>query len=294
MARSGVRYAEFFAIEDKEEASSKLKSYGARIENKAASDWLSVRDKAIAGAHDLQTQLEADGTHLILASEPDFPPSLNDLSDPPAWLFVRGDVSLLRRASLTIVGTRTPSEEGLWLARYVGLWLGTWAAPTVSGLATGVDQVIHEMSLLTRVPTIAILGTGIFSEYPKGSGALRERIIESGGAVVTEYLPRESYSAENFVRRNRLQAALGRVLIPIEWAAKSGTAHTVRYAGLLKRPIAGIRLPHWPKDRVTFPTGAGETASVFTIPQQGDELSGFVAATLKAEERSQPVQLSLI
>ena len=59
------------------------------------------------------------------------------------------------------------------------------------------------------MPTVAVLGTGILSDYPKGAVELRERILEGGGSLVTEYLPRETYSAENFVKRNRIQAALG-------------------------------------------------------------------------------------
>ena len=142
--------------------------------------------------------------------------------------------------SVTIVGTRKPSEDGLFLARYVGACLADWPAATVSGLAAGIDQLAHESSLRAEVPTIAVLGTGILDNYPKDSQVLRDRILGAGGAIVSEYLPRASYSAENFVQRNRLQAALGRVLIPVEWARRSGTAHTVRFATELR---AADRLP---------------------------------------------------
>ena len=77
------------------------------------------------------------------------------------------------------------------------------------------------------------------------------RILARGGTVVTEYLPQQSYSAENFVRRNRLQAALAKVLVPVEWAAKSGTAHTVKYAADLGRPIACLQLPDWSRANFT-------------------------------------------
>jgi hypothetical protein len=99
-------------------------------------------------------------------------------------------------------------------------------------------SLAHEHSLRAGVPTIAVLGTGILDEYPKGSAIMRERIIADGGTIVTEYLPHISYSAKNFVQRNRLQAALGQVLIPVEWSRRSGTAHTVRFASALERPIA--------------------------------------------------------
>src|SRR3546814_7184259 len=82
----------------------------------------------------------------------------------------------------------------------------------------------------------------MLEDYPKGSGRLRDHILGTGGTIVSEYLPMASYSAENFVQRNRLQAALGRILIPAEWNRRSGTAHTVRFATSLGRPIACLRL----------------------------------------------------
>ena len=294
MAKAGIRFADFIAVEDKEEASSGLRTFGARLEGKSASDWLAVRAQALERASRIQNELEATGTRLILANDASFPRSLFDLANSPAWLFLRGSASILHTPCVTAVGTREPSEDGKWLCGFVGFCLEAWQAPTISGLAAGVDQVVHEMSLRARLPTVAVLGTGIFSEYPKGSASLRERIVDTGGAVITEYLPNESYSAENFVRRNRLQAALGRVLIPIEWASKSGTAHTVRYAGSLGRPIAGLRLPDWSSDQVMFSNGAAKTAATFTIPGEEEKFRRFVAGSLSGKSAPQPSQLSLI
>ena len=294
MARSGVGFSEFLGIKDKEEASAGLRAFGARLENKAAGDWLAVRDRALERAGRVQRELDTNGTRLILAGDPHFPNSLLDLSDAPAWLFVRGNSSILSSPCVTAVGTREPSEDGRWLCGFVGLCFEGWQAPTVSGLASGVDQIVHEMSLRAKVPTVAVLGTGIFSEYPKGSADLRERILASGGAVITEYLPNDTYTAENFVRRNRLQAALGRVLIPIEWGVKSGTAHTVRYAGTLGRPIAGLRLPDWPANQVVFSSEAAKTATTFIIPGEEDKFRRFVAKSLNNGGSVQPAQLSLI
>lgn len=292
MAKAGVGFAAFLATNDTEEASAVLRTHGARLEHKTTGDWSTVRERALQRASLIQEELDTAGTRLIMAGDADFPSALNDLADAPASLFVGGNVSVLQEPSIAAVGTREPSEDGVWLCRFVGHCLRDWCAPTVSGLAAGVDQIVHEMSLRARVPTIAVLGTGICSEYPKGSADLRQRILDCGGAVVTEYLPNEKYSAENFVRRNRLQAALGRVLIPIEWAAKGGTAHTVRFAGSLGRPIAGLRLSDWPEGRVIFSNGAARNATTFTVPGQEVEFRGFVAKSLNGGP--QPAQLSLI
>jgi DNA processing protein len=294
MARAGVRFTEFLEKEDSEDAAGTLRGFGAKLEGKPSSKWRSVKDQALARASRIQQDLSLAGTRLVMAGDTDFPPALKELLDPPSWLFVRGSVSILMQPSIAAVGTREPSEDGIWLSRFVGLCFGAWQAPTVSGLAVGIDQVVHELSLRSRVPTIAVLGTGIFSDYPKGAAGLRDQIVDAGGAIVTEYLPHESYSAENFVRRNRLQAALARVLIPIEWAARSGTAHTVRYAGSLGRPIAGLRLHDWHKDRVAFPNGAAARATIFTIPGQEEEFRRFVAANLHRATQSEPEQSSLL
>src|SRR5262249_41181396 len=264
MAKAGIGFAAFLETSNSADASRALKSFGAKLENKMAGEWQTVRDRALARATRLIEDLRATGTRVVMATSPQVPRALDDLSDPPAWLFVQGDLPLLSKPSVAVVGTRAPTDDGLWLCRFVGLCLESWGAPTVSGLAVGIDHIVHELSLRAKVPTIAVLGTGIFSDYPKGAVALRERILGAGGAIMTEYLPYETYGAENFVRRNRLQAALAHVLIPIEWASRSGTAHTVRYAASLRRPIAGLRLPDWPKDRVAFSDGAA-TARTFTI-----------------------------
>jgi predicted Rossmann fold nucleotide-binding protein DprA/Smf involved in DNA uptake len=182
----------------------------------------------------------------------------------------------------------------LFLARYVGACLGDWAVPTVSGLAAGIDQLAHEYSLRAHVPTIAVLGTGILEDYPRGSEELRERILAAGGSIVTEYLPNASYSAENFVQRNRLQAGLGRVVIPVEWSRGSGTAHTVRFATELRRPIACLRLPDWPSEKVQFEPGLGkETGAIFTVPRDQREFGSFVTNALGEGRKLDIDQLSL-
>jgi DNA protecting protein DprA len=256
--------------------------------------WSAVRSDALNRGDELAEMLQRIGVKLLLRGDSRFPERLLDLPRPPHWLFVQGAISLLKSSAVTIVGTRNPSTDGIFLAHYVGACLGDWGSPTISGLAAGIDQLAHELSLRAGVPTIAVLGTGILDEYPKGSATLRERILANGGAIVTEYLPRISYSAENFVQRNRLQAGLGRILIPVEWSRRSGTAHTVRFASVLKRPIACLRLPEWPLDRVVLEPGLGlETGEIFTVPREQTRFDHFVRYALGTVSPSPTAQLSL-
>lgn len=188
-------------------------------------------------------QLLAADVRLIFQKEPSFPRRLIDIVDAPHWLFVQGDQTNLDKPSVTIVGTRKPSSDGLFLTRCVMACLARSSKVTVSGLALGIDQTVHEESLRYGMPTVAVLGTGIWQDYPKGSEVLRKAILSAGGTIITEYLPSQSYSRENFVRRNRLQAALGDALIPTEWNIKSGTAHTVKFASIYGKPIINVSLP---------------------------------------------------
>lgn len=245
-------------------------------------------------ARRLLDELHQRGVHIVLRSDPRFPASLMDLARPPHWLFVQGAVEILNEPSIGIVGTRKPTSDGLFLARYVGSCLRDWGRATVSGLAMGIDTIAHEQSIRACVPTIAVLGTNILEEYPRGSAALREKILASGGAVVSEYLPSVSYSAENFVQRNRLQAALSRVLIPVEWNRKSGTAHTVRFAAELKRAVACLRLNDWSED---VPTNDGyfsrTMAGTFTLPKDQEQFDRFVRVGFSSVAKNPVSQLSL-
>lgn len=191
----------------------------------------------------LARSLFADDINLIFKDEAAFPEKLRCIPDAPYWVFVQGDLSNLSSKSVAVVGTRQPSEDGVFLSKLVLAALVKLKCVTVSGLALGIDQLAHVGSLRYGLKTIAVLGTGILENYPRGSELLRRKILDSGGSIVSEYLPQQSYSAENFIRRNRLQAALCDLLIPVEWSTKSGTAHTVRFAAKYGKGILNVYLP---------------------------------------------------
>jgi DNA processing protein len=266
----------------------------ASARNAAPSEWKTVLSNAQADAIRMLDRLTGMGVQLLFRGDPGFPSALLELERPPHWLFIQGAMAPLTMPAVAIVGTRKPSEDGLFLARYVGACLADWPVATVSGLAAGIDQLAHDSSLRTGVPTIAVLGTGILDNYPKGSDIVRRHILEAGGTIVSEYLPQASYSGENFVQRNRLQAALGHALIPVEWARRSGTAHTVRFATELGRPIACLRLADWTADRVVLEPGLGqETGQIFTVPREQDAFDRFIRAALGDSPAPISGQLSL-
>ncbi|MBK5541485.1 DNA-protecting protein DprA [Pseudomonas sp. TH05] len=233
----------------------------------------------------LARSLYSENIRLIFKEEVGFPPKLKSIPDAPYWIFVQGDVGALFCKSVAIVGTRQPSEDGVFLSKLVLAALVKFKCVTVSGLAMGVDQLAHLGSIRYGLKTIAVLGTGILGNYPKGSEGLRRKILDGGGCVISEYLPHQSYSAENFIRRNRLQAALCDLLIPVEWGVKSGTAHTVRFAAKYEKVILNLYLPltYELKPELEFSEqqyGAASIEMPAEIPQFEDFIYRYVSEDL--------------
>ncbi len=231
----------------------------------------------------LARKLSAMNATVIFKNEPGFPDRLRVISNPPEWIFVQGNLENLYVPTVGVVGTRKPSDEGLFLARIVVSAICDIPVATVSGLASGIDQLAHAESLRCNIPTVAVLGTGIFDNYPKGSEPLRRGIVDAGGTIITEYLPYQSYSAENFVRRNRLQAALSDFLVPIEWKVKSGTAHTVRFARSYGKKLVAVQLPysdyHTPELEYIRQECSGFS---FVLPQESERFGDIVAAVIES------------
>lgn len=173
------------------------------------------------------------------------PERLHDVRrDPPQWLFVEGDAqALFGRPVVALVGTRTPTERGVRAAATVARILSAYPVTVVSGLAEGIDDMAHRESLALGLRNVAFLGHGIDSVFPMSTGDVRQQIARSRGAVATEYLPWEHFQKRFFVERNRLQAGLADLVIPVEAHPEGGTAHTVRFARDYGRQLVGIRWP---------------------------------------------------
>jgi len=112
----------------------------------------------------------------------------------------------------------------------------------VSGLAEGIDAAVHEQVLESGGQTVAVLGTGLNEDFPAATAPMRGPIIRTGGAIITEYFNKERYARQRFVQRNRIQAALSDVTIPVEADVPSGTLHTIRFAKQYGRLVLGVKL----------------------------------------------------
>lgn len=172
----------------------------------------------------------------------ELPPRLQKMPDPPLWLFVQGRSEVLyERPAVAIVGTREATDQGRRAARVVAELAAAYRIVMVSGLAPGIDEEAHDSSLQQGATNVAFLGHGHNVKFPASSEAIRVQIVRQGGATVSEYLPDERYSKANFVQRNRLQAALADIVIPVEAEPKGGTARTYGFAKKYARDVVGIR-----------------------------------------------------
>ena len=172
---------------------------------------------------------DADDKHILLVSDPDYPPLLREINDPPPLLFVYGDKSTLLAWQLAIVGSRNPTVVGKKQAYEFAKCLVQTTAIT-SGLAIGIDAAAHQGALAGNGATVAVVGTGLDTVYPAQHRRLVDDIIAQGGAIVSEFMLGSTAKAAHFPRRNRIISGLSLGCLVVEAALQSGSLITARMA----------------------------------------------------------------
>ena len=173
--------------------------------------------------------LEKDGIIILDKENENYPQALVDLPDAPMLLFCKGDVSLLNKNSISIVGTRMPTNYGKFITEKFAEVLAKAGFVIVSGLAYGVDSLSHRKALEVNGKTIAVLGGGFNHIYPESNTNLANTIAEKG-LLISEYPPFAKPTKYTFPRRNRIIAGLSKGVLITEAGRKSGTIHTKEFA----------------------------------------------------------------
>ncbi len=204
-----------------------------------ASTSLAAREAADSAAAEVLDRAGSLGAHVLFPEDEGFPNGMRDLSSCPAALFAQGDLALLRRPCVAIVGTRGATPYGLRVTRALASGLAERGVVVVSGMARGIDAAAHRAAIEVRGGTIAVLGTGIDVVYPRGHRAL-QRDIGALGLLLSEELPGERADGGSFPRRNRLIAAQAQVTIVIEAGIRSGALITAHHALELGRTVAAV------------------------------------------------------
>ena len=177
--------------------------------------------------------------HLITRLDPRYPKQLIHIPDPPALLYVQGNIGLLASVQLAIVGSRNPTATGRSTARQFARYLSASGITITSGMATGIDGAAHEGALEELAGTIAVTGTGLDRVYPRCHMELAHRIAEKG-ALVSEFPIGTPVRRGHFPRRNRIISGLTFGTLVVEAARDSGSLITAGEAADQGREVFAI------------------------------------------------------
>ena len=175
----------------------------------------------------------------LTQDDPRYPRELLLHADPPELLHAEGDLSLLERPRIAIIGSRHPTPYGHRIAYEAARTLASQGLVIVSGLARGLDARAHRGALDAGGGTVAVLGTGIDVIYPKVNRALQQEIRDKG-LLLSELPPGTGAQKFHFPRRNRIIAGLGRCLLVVEGEIEGGTSSTAKYASDHGIPVFGV------------------------------------------------------
>jgi DNA processing protein len=176
---------------------------------------------------------------ILSCRDESYPEQLREIFDPPPVLWVLGDIELLRRPSIAIVGTRHPTPYGTGMAEMLARDLAARRLVILSGMARGIDTAAHK-GAITSGRTVAIWGTGVDVIYPKENKSLAEKILMSGGAIVSEYRLGTFPAPQNFPRRNRILSGISIGVLVVEAGENSGTRVTARCALEQNRDVFAV------------------------------------------------------
>ncbi len=193
-------------------------------------------EAAIAGA---ETWATGQDQHIVTLADSAYPQALLEIPDPPTLLYVRGRLDLLNQSTLSIVGSRNPTPQGLQNAEKFAAALAEAGLVVASGLALGIDAAAHRGALSVGGGTIAFIGTGIDRIYPARNRELAHA-IGTKGTIVSEFPIGTPVIAANFPRRNRLISGIARGVLVVEAAMESGSLITARLAGEQGRDVFAI------------------------------------------------------
>lgn len=183
--------------------------------------------------------LEQKNVVCLTCCSDNYPEKLLMMKDSPILLFAKGDLSLLTRKSVAIVGTRTPTAYGREITTFYAEKLAKSGAVIVSGLASGVDKLAHEGALNVKGKTIAVLGGGFDCIYPAMNTNLAKTIAENG-LLLSEYRPNVYATKFTFPVRNRIISALSDAVFLAEAGEKSGALYTKDYALEQGKPVFAV------------------------------------------------------
>lgn len=168
--------------------------------------------------------------NIINIEDKEYPDILKEIYDPPISIYIKGNKEILKNRNIGIVGCRECTEYGKKAAKYFAYNLSKQNINIVSGLAKGIDSYSHIGCIIAKGKTIAVVGNGLDTIYPKENIELANKIIQTGGSIISEYPCGIKPDKANFPARNRIISGISSGVIVVEAKEKSGTLITVDFA----------------------------------------------------------------
>lgn len=252
-----------------------------------ANQILQERDVALAAA-ELELQfIEKNNISALYYLNDDYPRRLKYFDQSPIMLYYQGSANLNPQRTIGIVGTRNPSEYGIFQCEKIVEGLKSYGVSIISGLAYGIDTVSHRKSVETGQETIGVLGHGLNMIYPSANRKLSHKMINHGG-LLTEFGQGSKPDRENFPMRNRIIAALSDAVIIVESAVKGGSIITATFADAYNKDVFAV------PGRVNDEMSAGPNKLIKIHKAHMIESAEDIAYIMRWEEISnQPVQAQL-
>jgi DNA processing protein len=186
-------------------------------------------DPEFHGLDEFAARIAGSGQRLIAHYDPAYPALLRAIPDAPLVLYVVGEIACVHAPAIAVVGARRCSRAGSAHAAAFARDLAVLGFTVVSGLALGIDAAAHHGALATGM-TAAVVGSGLAQVYPRRNADLAVRIVETGGAVISEHAPDTPPRTHHFPERNRLISGLSLGVLVVEAGEHSGSLITARCA----------------------------------------------------------------
>lgn len=189
---------------------------------------------------------------VITIDDPGYPQLLREIADPPRVLYVRGNLALEGKETVAVIGTRKPTPYGVQVTEKLVRDIARQCI-IISGLAYGIDAQAHKAAVSSGGITVAVLGSGVddTSIYPADNRGLAQEIIQSGGAVISEYPPGTEPQRHHFPQRNRIIAGLSSKIVVVEAGEGSGALITAGLGLDYNREVLAVPGP------ITSPASTG-------------------------------------
>lgn len=246
------------------------------------------RQKLLIDAEREASFVELNKIRQTFITDSDYPRRLENCDDCPTMAYALGRCDFGCQHTVGIVGTRHATNYGIDFTRRLVADLAKLIPGVciVSGLAYGIDVTAHQAALDAGTPTIGVLAHGLNMIYPAEHRSVAAKMVESGGALVTEYPSSAKIYKQNFLKRNRIVAALSDALVVVESDYRGGSLSTARIASLYNREV--FALPGRVTDTYSRGTNAliaNNTAAVITSAEDLIKQMGWTAESIPQQPR---------